>query len=395
MSLGLKLISRFVKPFRDRIKGYVDAKAIIESIGTFDNLQFDQTLIYCPARYAARLSQAFTATDSVEIEVEEIFQNEDIHTMDRKYQFTDGVGTLSKDLAREIWAQLKATKRQGRASKGSPSAYQIRFMGSKGMLSVDHKLRGNAICLRPSMIKFEAPQTTNIEIARAFDRPGLYYLNRPLIMLLEGLGIPFDVFKGYQDMAVHETRTAAHSLSRAAALFEGHGLGTSYRLPSVMRSLERLSNESLTGNQFYEKMLEYAINHILRLLKHYARIPVPGAWTLVGVADVHQHLKPGEIFACIKPVNGRTRYLEGRVLISRSPTIHPGDVMIVNAIGRPRPGSCFDIEPLPNTVVFSVLGESLYYFFMFIVDQSTNLVQVTVPYLLALEEGTWMVMFII
>ncbi|KIM48044.1 hypothetical protein M413DRAFT_22601 [Hebeloma cylindrosporum] len=347
----------FVKPFRDRNKGYVDAKSIIESIGTFDNLQFDPKLIYCPARYAARLSQAFTATDSVEVEVEEIFQIEDIHTMDRKYQFTDGVGTLSKDLAREIWAQLKATKRQGRAtSKGSPSAYQIRFMGSKGMLSVDHKLRGNAICLRPSMIKFEAPRSTNIEIARAFDRPGLYYLNRPLIMLLEGLGIPFDVFKSYQDMAVHETRIAALSLSRAAALFEGHGLGASYRLPSVMRSLEKLSIGSLSGNQFYEKMLEYAVNHILRLLKNNARIPVPGAWTLVGVADVNRYLNPGEIFACIKPVNGRTRYLEGRILISRSPTIHPGDVMVVNAIGRPPPGSCFDIEPLPNTVVFSVLG---------------------------------------
>jgi hypothetical protein len=207
------------------------------------------------------------------------------------------------------------------------------------------------------MIKFDAPRTTNIEIARAFDRPGLYFLNRPLIMLLEGLGIPFDVFKKYQDKAVQETRAAAHSLSRAAALFEGHGLGTSYRLPSIMLSLEKLSMNSLPGNLFYEKMLEYAINHVLRLLKHYARIPVPGAWTLVGVADVHQYLGPKEIFACIKPVNGRTHYLEGPVLISRSPTIHPGDVMIVNAIGIPPPGSCFAIEPLPNSVVFSVLGK--------------------------------------
>jgi hypothetical protein len=213
-------------------------------------------------------------------------------------------------------------------------------------------------------------------------------------MLLEGLGIPFHVFKRYQDMAVDETKTAALSLSRFAALLECHGLGTSYRLPSVIRSLEKLSNGCLLGNVFYEKMLEYAINHVLRLLKHNARIPVPGAWTLVGVADVHEYLNPGQIFACIKPVNGRTRYLKGRILISRSPTIHPGDVMIVNAIGKPPRGSCFDIEPLPNTVVFSVLGESLYYFSCLSI-KATNLVQVTVPYLLALEEGTWMVMFII
>ena len=116
---------------------------------------------------------------------------------------------------------------------------------------------------------------------------------------------------------------------------------------------------SFPNNPFYEKMLECAINHVLRELKNFARIPVPKAWTLVGVADVHRYLKPKEIFACIKPIQGGTIYLEGPILISRSPTIHPGDVMIVNAIGSPlqRPGCPFAQEPLSNTVVFSILGE--------------------------------------
>jgi RNA-dependent RNA polymerase len=55
------------------------------------------------------------------------------------------------------------------------------------MLTVDHALRGDVVCLRDSMIKFDAPDSTNIEIAQAFDRPSRYYLNRPLIMLLEGM----------------------------------------------------------------------------------------------------------------------------------------------------------------------------------------------------------------
>jgi hypothetical protein len=83
---------------------------------------------------------------------------------------------------------------------------------------------------------------------------------------------------------------------------------------------------------------------------------VPGAWTLVGVADTHRYLQEDEIFVCVKPISGGRRYLSGRVLISRSPTIHPGDVRIVNAIGAPPPGSCFEEEPLANTVVFSVQG---------------------------------------
>ncbi|KAF8807563.1 RNA-directed RNA polymerase 2 [Phlegmacium glaucopus] len=348
----------FVKPFKDKHRGFVDAETIINGLGDFKKL--DNRLIYCPARYAARLSQAFTATDAVSVEVEEILPIGDISTADNKFHFTDGVGTLSPQLAREIWTQLKSTKRRARSLKTYPSAYQIRFMGSKGMLSVDYRLSGNAtICLRPSMIKFEAPNSREIEIARAFDRPGPYFLNRPLIMLLEGLGVPFDVFKKYQDMAVLETKKAVQSLKQAATMLEKYGLGSSYRLPSVLLSLDKLGISNFPNNQFYEKMLENAINHVLRNLKNYARIPVPKAWTLVGVADVHSYLKPNEIFACIKPIMGRVVYLEGPVLISRSPTIHPGDVMVVNAIGSPPQDSdCpFAKEPLANTVVFSILGD--------------------------------------
>ena len=352
------ILSRFVKPFRDAHRGLVNAMTIIDGLGDFEKL--DARLVYCPARYAARLSQAFTATDAVSVEVEEILPIKDISTADNKFHFTDGVGTLSPELAREIWTQLKGAKRRARSLKTPPSAFQIRFMGSKGMLSVDYRLSGNAtICLRPSMIKFEAPNSREIEIARAFDRPGPYFLNRPLIMLLEGLGVSFDVFKKYQDKAVEETRKSADSLKQAATMLEKFGLGSSYRLPSVLLSLDKLDIFSFPNNPFYEKMLECAINHVLRELKNFARIPVPKAWTLVGVADVHRYLKPKEIFACIKPIQGGTIYLEGPILISRSPTIHPGDVMIVNAIGSPlqRPGCPFAQEPLSNTVVFSILGE--------------------------------------
>lgn len=334
----------------------MDAATIIGGLGDFKKL--DKRLVYCPARYAARLSQAFTATDAVSVEVEEILPIKDISTADNKYHFTDGVGTLSAELARQIWIQLKSTKRRARSLKTHPTTFQIRFMGSKGMLSVDYRLSGNAtICLRPSMIKFEAPNSREIEIARAFDRPGLYFLNRPLIMLLEGLGVPFTVFKKYQDAAVQETRKAADSLKHAATMLENFGLGSSYRLPSILLNLDKLGIFSFTNNPFYEKMLEYAINHVLRQLKNYARIPVPKAWTLVGVADTHGYLEPKEIFACVKPINGRTIYLEGPILISRSPTIHPGDVTIVNAIGSPPQHSPFAKQPLSNSVVFSVKGK--------------------------------------
>lgn len=357
----------FVKPFRhvdERGNTHIiNAASIIESIGNFRNLVFDPQLMRCPARYAARISQAFTATDaSISMEVGQVMQGRDIDIMSATgytYTFTDGVGALSPQLAMEIWRALQKRRHRGRQDRTYPRAYQIRFQGSKGMLSVDHTLTGRSILLRPSMIKFEAPRSMTIEIARAFDRPGFYSLNRPLIMLLEGLGVPYEVFQILQDDAERAAKRSVESLDASARLLEGHGLGASFRLNSVMLGLHKLGLGPLGNDIFWRHMMSFAINHVLRELKHHARIPVPGpeSWTLVGVADTHGFLKEGEIFVCVdSPHESRLLYLEGPTLVSRSPTIHPGDVQVVHAIGRPPPGSPFARESLRNTIVFSTRG---------------------------------------
>ncbi|KAF9450089.1 RdRP-domain-containing protein [Macrolepiota fuliginosa MF-IS2] len=344
----------FVKVFNDSKHGIVTAAKIISSLGNFRGLSYDTTLEFCPARLGARVSQAFSATDAAVVEVDEILIDEDIETGDGKYVFTDGSGGMSEELAREIW-RLIGRKRD---LDEYPHAYQIRFQGSKGMLSVDYTLNGsNALSLRPSMIKFDAPGSTEIEISRAIDQPTTYYLNRPLIMILEGLGVPYEVFKGFQDQAVRETKAATRSLSAAAHLLQTHGLGLSFKLPSVMVSLGKLDLEVLAQDPFFDQLLRLGIYHVLRDLKHRARIPIPNAWTLVGVADTHGYLRKQEVFVCVRHREKGTFYLDGPVLISRSPTIHPGDVQLAMAIGKPERGSPFVKEALPNTVVFSVQGE--------------------------------------
>ncbi|PCH33549.1 RdRP-domain-containing protein [Wolfiporia cocos MD-104 SS10] len=350
----------FVKPFTDPSTGRrVDASSIIQSLGSFQNLAFDRELIYCPARYAARISQAFTATDSsITVEAEEVSIIDDVYDAMGRHCFTDGVGTISPELAKEIWRELRAKRRRARRGRTYPRCLQIRFMGSKGMLSVDYRLRGREICIRNSMLKFDAPNSLEVEIAQSFDKPGKYFLNRPLIMLLEGLGVPADVFLMLQEQAVRETQAAMNSLETAARLLEAHGLGASFRLSSTMLGLHKLGLAPFLEDIFWRQMMDFAVNHVLRELKHHARIPVPGGWTLVGVADVHGWLQEGEIFACIDPQDhSGLIYLEGPTLISRSPTIHPGDVQVVHAIGRPPPGSPFERESLRNSVVFSIHGD--------------------------------------
>lgn len=352
----------FVRQFTDHEGNIVNASTIIAGLGNFHNLAHDRQLIYCPARYGARISQAFTATDSsVTVEAEEVIVADDIKDSTGRWCFTDGIGTISPDLAREIWTVQSARRRGARRSRTYARALQIRFMGSKGMLSVDYRLTGRQVLLRESMIKFDAPNSRDIEIARAFHKPGPFYLNRPLIMILEAMGVGRDVFMRLQNIAVSQAQSSVESLERAARLMETFGLGTSYRLTSVMLSLHKLGVGPLSEDPFWTRMMDFAINHVLRELKHHARIPVPNGWNLVGVADIHGYLKPGEIFACIIPTDGGGPvYLEGPTLVTRSPTIHPGDVQIAHAIGPPPPGSPFERETLRNTLVFSTRGSIFY-----------------------------------
>lgn len=353
----------FVRPFRhieeDGTTCDVTATSIIASLGNFRNLSFDPQLTFCPARYAARIAQAFTTTEaSATVEVEDIQSEPDIFD-DSGHAFTDGVGKISPQLAKDIWRTLQERRGKGRRHKTYPRAYQIRFRGSKGVVSVDYRLTGRIIVLRPSMIKFESTGSSTIEIAEAFHKPGPYFLNRPLIMLLEGLGVPYEVFKSLQDDAIEAARRSIESLEWSAQLLDGHGLGASFRLSSALLGLHKLGLGPLNADVFLRQMMDFAINHVLRELKHHARIPVSGSdsWTLVGIADNYGWLEEGQVLVCVDaPDEAALIYLEGPILVSRSPTIHPGDVQVVHAVGKPPAGSPFAQDPPRNTVVFPIRG---------------------------------------
>jgi hypothetical protein len=97
----------------------------------------------------------------------------------------------------------------------------------------------------------------------------------------------------------------------------------------------------------------------MRDFKQHARIPVPESWTLVGVADEHGILGPDEIYVCIQGPEDdadKRKWLEGETLIFRSPVIHPGDMQVVHAIGKPPKGTPLEKNPLPNCVIFSCQG---------------------------------------
>ncbi|ORY85390.1 RNA dependent RNA polymerase-domain-containing protein [Leucosporidium creatinivorum] len=348
----------FVAPFEFE-GSRMSAPSILKAMGDFSKV------IYIPARFMARIAQLWTTTQpSITLKREEIRQIKDVERFDPKTKrlncITDGVGTISTELAAEVDAALLASLRGARAQRVRPSCWQIRLGGSKGMISVDRTLKGRQLCLRPSMQKFDASDSLTLDIAQAFDRPLPAFLNRPLIKILEDLGdgTSSQAIMAIQQQAVKDVEAARSSLVDAAGLLERTGLGTAARAPSTLRRLSQLLGLDYLGawiEPFASFWIDLAVVDALRTIKFKARIPVDG-WTLVGVADEDGILGEGEIFACIRRQGQPDLYLEGEITISRSPSIHPGDVQIVRAVGKLPRTSAPRTSSLFNCVVMSTKG---------------------------------------
>lgn len=200
------------------------------------------------------------------------------------------------------------------------------------MLAVDPKLIGRQVCIRPSQEKFEASSLT-LDVAEAFTSPRPAFLNRPLIQILEALGVREKPLLHLQRQAVTDVEGSRHSARAVGKLLEQHGLGAAIHLPSTLRALSKILGIEIEASPtsvdpFASLAIDLAIVEALRSLKFCARIPVPDSWSLVGVLDEDGYLKEGEIYACIKRKGQRTIYLQGPLAISRSPTTHPADVQV-------------------------------------------------------------------
>ncbi|KDQ61150.1 hypothetical protein JAAARDRAFT_152238 [Jaapia argillacea MUCL 33604] len=365
---------RFMYTDAEHGERWITAETIRNSLGNFRGTE----LIKFPSKYAARMAQAFTATDSsVKIRREDWEVVNDLGVA--PYEFTDGCGTISPALGDQIWETLCKTRGYGvRTTK--PSAYQIRFLGFKGVVTVDHTLTGIHMRLRPSMRKFavhlEREIVAEIEIAQAFDKPMSVFLNRSLIMVLEDRGVAKEKFMKLQEIAIADVKTASDSISQLRKLLDANGLGSAYRLSWVMQGLKDLgfdlsvrAKDSPLHTNFLKRAMRFAINHVLRDIKHGARIPIPKSYLLPGVADEgpayeaagHENvfkLKEGQIYACIQqPGETSPTWIKGRCIIWRSPVVHPGDVVHVSAVGQPPEDKMCFFKNLVNVVVLPSEGK--------------------------------------
>lgn len=221
------------------------------------------------------------------------------------------------------------------------------------MISLDTRLQGDTLLLRPSMIKFTGSDATDIEICGAGIRPLPLVLNRQLIKILEDLGVGHEVFLDLQAEAVEQLRSTTLSPANAASFLQRNLIGKAARLPWLIRKLNGLGLP-FQEDDFLNKALEMAVLVQLRELKHRSRIPVKMGVTLYGIMDETDYLKEGEIFCVVETEEeGRSLIIGPNIVITRSPALHPGDIQLVTGVEVPADSP---LNKLHNCVVFSQKG---------------------------------------
>ena len=182
------------------------------------------------------------------------------------------------------------------------------------------------------------------------------YLNRPQIVLLEHHGVKPEAIVALQSAVIREIVAIRTSLPWASKVFLQHGLGESFRLPALFSNIHKLlrldvTEEQTQGklhNKLIDDVLFCAAFHSLREVKYRAHILIPGSFTVLGVSDEWNCLEEGEIYATIyDETTLKMKPIVGKVLITRSPQVHPGDIQLVTAVRRP------ELQHLTNVVVFS------------------------------------------
>ncbi|PKS05598.1 hypothetical protein jhhlp_008116 [Lomentospora prolificans] len=322
---------------------------IIKALGDFDRIRI-------PARCAARIGQAFSETPfSIHLPDHRITQSyiPDIKSPDGQRIFSDGVGTISLEAARSIWGVLP---KYGNWA----TCLQIRWAGAKGMLSLDTRLKGRQFCIRKeSMEKFKGTDSADLEICGMSSQPLRFVLNQQIIKILEDLGVNESCFLRLQKLELDSLKAVTKTAESTSAFLRSQDVGSEADLAKFIKRLNKRKID-YRMDPFLRSLIESVVLRELRLLKHKARIPVRKGVTLYGVLDETGFLEEDEVYVTFENSGQSVRspiehnIQDGRITVTRSPALHPGDVQV--AIQRTPPAG-HPLRALRNCIVFSQKGE--------------------------------------
>ncbi|KNA09732.1 hypothetical protein SOVF_150570 [Spinacia oleracea] len=284
------------------------------------------------AKYAARLGQSFgSSTETLTVPVEEIEMISDVKVFTGRntYVFSDGIGKISADFARKV------AKKCGLIS--TPSAFQMRYGGFKGVVAVD-PWSSKKLSLRSSMCKYKSDNDKLDVLAHSKYQP--CYMNRQLITLLSTLGVEDDVFEKKQREELNQLDAILKDPVKAQEALE---LMCPGEVTNILKEMLKCGYKP-DSEPFLLMMLQTFRAAKLEELRTKSRIFIPSGRAMMGCMDETKTLEYGQVFVQVS--GGRFRdvgnefepnnyVVKGRVVVAKNPCLHPGDVRVLMAVNVP------------------------------------------------------------
>uniref|UniRef100_A0AC34GXB2 RNA-dependent RNA polymerase n=1 Tax=Panagrolaimus sp. ES5 TaxID=591445 RepID=A0AC34GXB2_9BILA len=275
------------------------------------------------------------------------FTSDATNSKGEKFCFSDGVGIISLKFAASIKEEFNLAY--------LPSAFQIRCLGFKGVLSIDDKhpllidSGGDKLVLfRESQKKFDVSNSMEVVLGIVKHSAPMFYnsnrFNKPLINLWDqaatkqGLSTIFDkrVNELFTESLYHITSTLTDNSRFNDAL---------KKLPNYI-NFQQIFRHIWINEPFFRSMVTAAALQQLSLFMQTFR-------SMLGIVDVTGILKEGQVFVQYSKHVGSLKdndekiICKGKVAVSRSPVYNIGDLRILEAIDIPQLHHLFDVIVFP------------------------------------------------
>eukprot|EP01133_Synstelium_polycarpum_P008058 gene8058-9468_t len=283
-----------------------------------------------PRKHLRALALVFPSTTPT-IKIPEHLFHENIPDIERNgHIFSEGIGYIGKKTAREA-----------SIAGGYPedtSSFQIRVGGNKGVITV-HPTIEEGLYLRKSMHKFNTPLPPRphdrvLEVISIASRKTCH-LNRQIINLLTGLGVPDAYFM----------RLQATALMNLATMFKDK-----QALQHIIKEMHIFGDKNINNDAdisiedpLIAGSMQLAYQKKLNQIKDRAFIPLEKARVLLGVLDETSSLQQDQVFVRISNEDGTITTITGPVIVCKNPCLHPGDVRVLQAVDIPSLHHLIDI----------------------------------------------------
>ncbi|PNP82148.1 hypothetical protein FNYG_04337 [Fusarium nygamai] len=261
-----------------------------------------------------------------------------------EYVFTDGCGLIAPSLAQEL---ARRTRIIFRDSRYTPSVFQLRYRGYKGVVTVDPRMKKEKALLkfRRSMKKFSGGDDYSFAVVE-HSKPFSYgFLNDESIILLHALGIS-------EETLLSKQRNHFNLLKNAKSDFRD-----AFRFLSYVNRPDLAERVLLEGHDSVKSQINGQVNDELKKMLNKqggqkCRIFVQKSRLLFGVCDAWDVLKEGECAVKVTlEENGLPHTLKNtEIIVIRNPCLHPGDWQKFKVVERP------ELSHLVDCIVFSTRG---------------------------------------